>query len=527
MHKLEDRHYTGRRNDDHGKPLLLNYWYLWPSHQQLIQRALHCQISSYPSCHGLYAPAQLKVPSLRRCSKYLPRDFPIFYFYTPVRLHSVSIFISLLRHHQHDHHTRSGYTTCSGSIIITRLSLHSFHHKSLTLAETPVTFITISQPPLHLTYRVTHHPPCSQKMTYAATPRPHIVRVPRHAILLRFFQLFIATAILILTSYGVCVLAEDGIILTLVAGRPLPPSFHEEDFSTHSHMGNKTVQDVVVLPGNITTAVNSTAVNDTAASAAAPTTIGGPRNLPSLLPKVWFRDAQSQKLKVVQVTTGPLLPSIWGRDTQAPKVVQLPTGPHYWESGREILDPNSIPYNDMNLAKLCPSSASPGAPASAYPFNPNAPSVPGQEPDLHDGMRSWDALSLTGTRTAKSLVKRLFNGAFQPGWTETERFKHREKIIEGGESLRKIFKDDAREYLAAHGANRNHWGSPMKKNCMNIMAAPEMMMWGHLQTVSAECEAFPLPPVPFILVHSHFTIYLLGSCLHNSSQHHSALRYSC
>lgn len=274
-------------------------------------------------------------------------------------------------------------------------------------------------------------------------------------------------------------------------------------------MGNKTVQDAVVLPGNTTTAVNSTAVNGTAASAAAPTTIGGPRKLPSLLPKVWSRDAQSQKLKMVQVSKGPLPPNIWDRDAQAPKVVQLPTGPQYWESGREILVPNSIPYNDMNLAKLCPSPAYLGAPASAYPFDPNVPNVPGQESDLHDGMRSWDTLSLTGTRTAKSLVKRLFSGAFQQGWTETERFEYRERI-EGGESLRKIFKDDAREYLATHGANRNQWGSPMKSR-LNIMAAPETMMWGHLQTVSAECEAFPLPPVPFILVHSHFTIYLLGS----------------
>ena len=316
-----------------------------------------------------------------------------------------------------------------------------------------------------------------------------LFRSPRHTILLRLFQLFVATTILALTSYGISVLAEDGILLTLVAGRPLPPDFHEENFSTHSPTGNKTTQDVVVPPTNIT--INSTAVhNSTAASAA--TTSGAPKKLPSLLPQVWSRNAQSQKLKVIQVPTGPLLPNFWDRDTQAPRVVQLPTGPQYWESGREIIDPNIIPYNDMNLAKVCPSPAYLGAPASAYPFDPHAPSVPGQEPDLHDGMRSWDTLSITGTRTAKSLVRRLFNGVFQPGWKDTERVKHIGNRIVEGESLRKIFKDDAREFLRTnvHIRNSNPWGSPMKK--VFVTPAPETMMWGHLQTVSAGCKAFPL-----------------------------------
>lgn len=322
-------------------------------------------------------------------------------------------------------------------------------------------------------------------MTYAVTPRPHIVRVPRHTILLRFFQLFIATAILILTSYGVSVLAEDGIILTLVAGRPLPPSFHEDNFSTHSHMGNKTTQDVVVLPTN-TTAVNSTIAQNRTAASAAPT-IGAPKKLPSLLPQVWSREDKSQKLKVVQV----------------------PTGPQYWESGREILDPNSIPYNDMNLEKLCPSPAYLGAPASAYPLNPNAPSVPGQEPDLHDGMRSWNVLSITGTRTAKHLVKRLLNGAFQPGWTQTERAKYWQDRMDQGKGFLEIAKEDLGAFAAypkpAMGSKTNSWGAPMKKSFM--MPKPETMMYGHLQTVSAGCEAFPLLSLPSpifpILVFAH------------------------
>lgn len=345
-------------------------------------------------------------------------------------------------------------------------------------------------------------------MTYTITPRPHIVRVPRHTILLRLFQLFVATTILILTSYGVSVLAEDGILLTLVAGRPLPLDFHEEDFSTHSHMGNMTTQDVAVLPTNTT--INCTAVqNSTAASAA--TTSSAHKKFPSLLPKIWFRDAQSQNLRVIQVPTGTLLPNVWNRDTQAPKVVELPTGPQYWESGREILDTNIIPFNEMNFAKLCPIPAYLGAPASAYPFDPNAPSVPGQEPDLHDGMRNWDVLSITATRTVKSLVKRLLKEGFQPGWKGTERVKHIGKRIDEGKSLRKIFKDDAREYLRTnvHIRSSNPWGSPIKKAF--VTPAPETMMWGHLQTVSARCKAFHLPSLvpsirsslssPVLLIH--------------------------
>ena len=365
---------------------------------------------------------------------------------------------------------------CSGSINFTRFTTIIASVSFATVSSPSISFITISLPqaPIrYLTYRVTHHSPGSHRMTYAITPRPHIVRVPRHTILLRLFQLLLATSILILASYGVSVLAEDGIILTLVAGRPLPPSFHEEDFSTHSHMGNRTVQDVVpvALPDN-TTAV-TTGANGTAASAAP--TIGAPKKLPSLLPKVWSRDASADAKKL--------------------KAIHVPIGLQYWESGREILDPNTIPYNDMNLAKLCPSPAYLGAPASAYP--PNAPSVPGQEPDLHDGLRTWDVLNRTGTRTAKSIIKRLLNGAFQPGWTETERAKYQRERIEQGESLRKIFKDDAREFLRTHvlGRSINPWGAPMKKAF--VTPAPETMMYGHLQTVSAGCEAFP--PLPSFL----------------------------
>lgn len=237
-------------------------------------------------------------------------------------------------------------------------------------------------------------------------------------------------------------------------------------------MGNKTVQDVVpvVLPDN-TTAV-ATEVNGTAASASP--TIGASRKLPSLLPKVWSRGASA--------------------DSKNLKAIRVRTGPQYWESGREILDANTIPYNDMNLAKLCPSPAYLGAPASAYPIDSNAPTVPGQESDLHDGMRTWDVLSLTGTRTAKSIIKRLLNGAFQQGRTKTERAKYQQERIEQGESLRKIFKDDAREFLRTHvlGRSINPWGAPMKKAF--VTPAPETMMYGHLQTVSAGCEASSLRP---------------------------------
>lgn len=270
-------------------------------------------------------------------------------------------------------------------------------------------------------------------MAYALTPRPHIVRVPRHVILLRFFEFIVAALILGLTAYGVHILSASGIVLTLVTGRPLPPSFSADSFQTQPHSTNTTFTSTSFITNSSTTFLNSTSV-------------GSKEGLRGIGKREYQYSFHAD-----------LNRTLWHED---------------------------IPYNKMDMKKLCPSPAYLGAPNEAYPIYPPSstsgpvPSVPGPISDWHVDLRGHEGFS----GIARRVVQKWKD---MRDWGED----HMEnmKDMEHWSGMKDYIKDDL--YIRTHGFNP--WGAPLKRS--SILLPAGSLMWGHLQTVSAALICFPRP----------------------------------
>ena len=261
-------------------------------------------------------------------------------------------------------------------------------------------------------------------------------------------------------------MSKSGIILTLVTGRPIPPSWPAEDFKTTTHGNSSSTSDVPAL-------------------VQAPS--GAGQGLPGIQPHAGT--------PVVTVSTAPIVTV-----PTAPSVT--PTYPlHVPRSDRreveERVQTPDIPFRDMDLQKLCPYPAHLGAPESVYTFPPSkpegavpapAPRVPPPLSDWHEDLRGPSAsLAVKATRLAVRIA-----GV-------------RDKLREGWDKTYQDFANGRFDAMAKQeGGMRKHvnpWGAPTRTQ-WNLV--PATLMVGHLQTVSAGCDAFLFP----------FTIVSRLSCLH-------------
>lgn len=314
-------------------------------------------------------------------------------------------------------------------------------------------------------------------MAYAVTPRPHIVRVPRHMILLRILQLLNAAILLAVTAYGVHVLSAPGIILALVTGRPYNPSYHSEDFVTTTH-GNTTNSTDVFSATTFLDSTNGTVAGNFSIVGEG-TSVNG-----SLIPK--FTGVQISAPAVTQALAPQIL------DTRAQ--VSGPPRLASEVSKREITRGNFfpdilIPFSEMDLKKLCYHPANLGALESAYPPHPSptqsAPSMPSTISDWHEGLRGSEYLTLTGSiHSVSRLVKRVFDNFREDFRANYQYFQAKDAK---GKGFRDIMKEVARETWTRRTKGLNDWGSPVK-NAM--LLPPHWLMTGHLQTVSAGCDGY-------------------------------------
>lgn len=293
-------------------------------------------------------------------------------------------------------------------------------------------------------------------------------------ILLRIFQLVIATVILAVTAYGAYILSASGILLTLVTGRPYNPSYHAEDFITTSHGNTTNGTDV----SSATTFLDST--NGTVAGnfsiVGEGTSVNG-----SLIPK--FTGVQVLAPAVTQA----LAPHILDPQDQESGLPRL--APQV--SKRDIKPGNSfpdilIPFSEMDLKELCYHPAHLEALESAYLLQPSltqaAPSVPSGISDWHEGLHNSEYLTLTGSvHPTSRLVKRVFHNLRRDFQANKD---YIEAELAKSKGYREILNGIARENWARRKSGLNDWGSPVK-NAM--LLPPHWLMTGHIQTVSAGC----------------------------------------